>query len=85
MGFFVRAASYCSMKPDMNSDFGDDFTEQMHRLATRSTLRAQTFFSLGLRFLYTFIPFICWLMGGTYMLLGSMALVASSFFVLDHI
>ena len=57
-GYFIRASSFLSIHPEVYSEmYGtNDGDNHMYKLAIRTNRRAQTFFSLGLRFLYMFIP-----------------------------
>ena len=71
-GFFVRAASYCRIHREV---YSDETVDSMFHDACQTCLRAQTFLSVGLRFLYCFLPVIFWLLGGTYFLLGTLVVV----------
>lgn len=73
-GFFVRAASYCHCRQDV---YSEETAETMFHDACQTCLRAQTYFSLGLRFLYCFLPLIFWLLGGSYLLFGTIMVVVA--------
>lgn len=72
--WFVRAARYCA---DHRQYYSDSTVETMVEDAVHTCLRAQTFNSLGFRFLYIFIPAMAWLMGGTYLAGATLATVAA--------
>lgn len=57
-GYFIRASSFLQLHPHVYSEmYGTSHGEnQMYKMAMNTNRRAQTFFSLGLRFLYMFIP-----------------------------
>lgn len=79
--FFIRAARFCADHPDY---YGEDTKESMFADSCKSCLRAQTFMSLGFRFLYCWIPLIFWLMGGTF-LFSATVVTAIALYNLDHI
>ncbi|KAI3425120.1 hypothetical protein D9Q98_008892 [Chlorella vulgaris] len=79
--FLIRAAQYCRFTSE-----GTEVTSlsSMEAEAMKTCLRGQTFFSLGLRFLYCFIPIVMWTMGGTWLLVGSPGIVVC-LYVLDQV
>jgi uncharacterized membrane protein len=79
--FFIRAARFCADNPDY---YGEDTTEGMFADSCKSCLRAQTFMSLGFRFLYCWIPLIFWLLGGTF-LFSATVLTTIALYNLDQI
>lgn len=79
--FFIRAARFCADHPDY---YGVETTENMFADSCKSCLRAQTFMSLGFRFLYCWIPFIFWLLGGTF-LFSATVLTTIALYNLDQI
>lgn len=85
--FLVRAALYCRSHPEGLHPSGGDSAAEGSCLgaeAVRTCLRGQTFFSLGLRFMYLFIPMVMWAFGGTWLLLGTAGIVAA-LYVLDQL
>jgi len=79
--FFIRAARFCADHPDY---YGEYTTESMVADSCRCCLRAQTFMSLGFRFLYCWIPLIFWLLGGTFLFFATV-LTTIALYNLDHI
>ena len=79
--FFIRAARFCADHPDY---YGVDTTEGMFHDSCRSCLRAQTYMSLGFRFLYCWIPLIFWLLGGTF-LISATAVTTIALYNIDQI
>ena len=79
--FFVRAARYCADQPEL---YSEATAQMMFGDAYKTCLRAQTYMSVGFRFMYCWIPFIFWLMGGCY-LLGSTMTVVFALYHLDII
>jgi len=80
-GFFARSAAWVRKHPD---EYSEETIEGMYADCCKTCLRAQTFFSLGLRFMYVFLPVIFWLLGSTYFLLGTVAVVVA-LYNLDHV
>ncbi|GAB4816698.1 hypothetical protein N2152v2_003744 [Parachlorella kessleri] len=80
-GFFSKAVSHCRAH---QSSYPYDSYESLYNETLKISLRAQTFFSVGLRALYLFIPLVLWSLGSTY-LLASMLLVVGVMYHLDRI
>ncbi|KAI7839209.1 hypothetical protein COHA_007022 [Chlorella ohadii] len=80
--FLVRASAHCR-HTGVQAE-GDAEGDCLAGEAIRTCLRGQTFFSLGLRFLYAFIPLTMWVLGGTWLLLGAVVEV-SLLYVLDQL
>ena len=79
--FFIRAARYCA---DHQDCYSEDTVETMFSTSCNTCLRAQTYMSLGFRFLYCWIPLVFWLMGGTYLFLSTVV-TAIALYNLDQI
>jgi uncharacterized membrane protein len=77
----VRAAAWSKAHPDA---YTAACTRALRRDAVATCLRAQSFFSIGLRAMYLFIPLTAWVLGGAY-LLGSMALVTGTMALFDQV
>jgi hypothetical protein len=56
--FIVRAVQYCRSQHGDLSAAGSRDTGCLEAEALKTCLRGQTFFSLGLRFMYLFIPLV---------------------------
>lgn len=86
--FLVRACHYCRTTthahPHAESPAGPDSGDCLASEALKTCLRGQTFFSLGLRFFYLFIPLVMWTFGGTWLLVGTLVEV-TFLFILDQI
>jgi uncharacterized membrane protein len=79
--FFIRAARFCADHPNY---YGENTTENMFNDSCKTCLRAQTFMSLGFRFLYCWIPLIFWLLGGTF-LVSATVVTTIALYDLDQI
>ena len=79
--FFARAARYCA---DHQDYYSAETSEVMFEDACKTCLRAQTYMSIGFRFLYCFIPAAFWLMGGTF-LFGASLMTVVALWNLDQI
>lgn len=79
--FFVRAARYCADHMELYSEVT---AEMMYSDACKTCLRAQTYMSIGFRFMYCWIPLVFWLMGGCY-LFGSTLATVVALYNLDQI
>jgi len=75
-GFFARAAAWAHKHPD---EYSEETIAGMFGDACNTCLRAQTFFSVGLRFMYCFLPLIFWFLGSTYLLLATLGLVVAMY------
>jgi uncharacterized membrane protein len=84
--FLVRAALFCRTHPGglHPAAAGAEAGGCLGAEAVKTCLRGQTFFSLGLRFMYLFIPLVMWAFGGTWLLLGTAGIVAA-LYVLDQL
>ena len=80
-GFFARAAGWARRRTD---EYSEVEVEGLYQDACKTCLRAQTFFSVGLRFMYCFLPLIFWLLGSTYLLAGTLA-VTTALYHLDSL
>jgi hypothetical protein len=83
VGYLARAAAFAIRCPTHPSLQGCDALE-LETSLNSCLLRAQTFFSIGLRCLYGFLPCVLGVFGGTAFFLSTLLLVLLLFF-LDHI